>query len=141
MWIKVGLEKINTYKGVTVKTLLDSGAMGMFIDKKFVEEQGFKIEKLKRLLKVKNIDGLDNSGRKIKNKVECNMYFEKHMERIRMDVYKLRRMKVILDIPWLVAYNPEVDWEKGEVKMTRCPSWCGRSKKKKERKYGWQRKQ
>ena len=28
---------------------------------------------------------------------------------------------MILNILWLVAHNPEIDWEKGEVKMIRCP--------------------
>jgi len=27
-------------------------------------------------------------------------------------------------IPWLVAYNLEINWEIGEVRMTRCPSIC-----------------
>jgi len=31
-------------------------------------------------------------------------------------------------MPWLVAHNPEIDWEKGEVKMTCCPPICGRRK-------------
>ena len=41
-----------------------------------------------------------------------------------MDICKLGRKKVILGMPWLAAHNPEIDWEKGEVKMTRCPPWC-----------------
>jgi len=24
-------------------------------------------------------------------------------------------------MPWLAVHNPEIDWEKGEVRMTRCP--------------------
>jgi len=31
-----------------------------------------------------------------------------------------------------VAHNPEIDWEKGEVKMTRCPPWCGKDNRSKE---------
>jgi len=27
----------------------------------------------------------------------------------------------------LVAHNPEIDWEKGEVRMTRCPPLCGKA--------------
>ena len=27
---------------------------------------------------------------------------------------------------WLAAHNPEIDWEKGEVRMTRCPPLCGK---------------
>ena len=34
----------------------------------------------------------------------------------------------------MTAYNPEIDWEKGEVKMTQCPSICGKKKQGKEKK-------
>ena len=34
--MQVEVEKINTHKGVSVKALLDSGATGLFVDKKFV---------------------------------------------------------------------------------------------------------
>ena len=36
VWMKVGLEKLENHKGVAVKTLLDSGATGLFIDTTFV---------------------------------------------------------------------------------------------------------
>jgi len=32
----------------------------------------------------------------------------------------LEKTEVILGIFWLVAHNPEIDWEKREVKMTQC---------------------
>jgi len=38
VWIKIGLEKLDMHKGVTVKALLDSRATGMFIDKEFTEK-------------------------------------------------------------------------------------------------------
>jgi len=38
VWIQVEVEKINTYKGISVKTLLNSRAMELFADKKFVEK-------------------------------------------------------------------------------------------------------
>ena len=45
-----------------------------------------------------------------------------------MDVCNLGKTEVILGMPWLTAHNPEIDWEKGEVKMTHCPPICGRRK-------------
>jgi len=30
-----------------------------------------------------------------------------------MDVCKLGKTDMILGMPWLVAHNPEIDWEKG----------------------------
>ena len=137
--MRIGMEKINTHEGVTVKALLDSGATGMFMDRKFTEKNGFKMKKLERPLKVTNVDGSNNNGGNIMYEVECNVYYKGHQERMRFDVCSLGRTKVILGMPWLAAHNPEIDWEKGEVKMTRCPPWCGkdnRSKKAKE----WQEK-
>jgi len=46
VWLEVGIEKLDNHDGVTVKALLDSGATGIFVDKKFVEEHSFRLEKL-----------------------------------------------------------------------------------------------
>jgi len=132
VWMRIGMEKINTHEGVTVKALLDSGATGMFVDRKFAERHGFKLEKLEKPLIVINVDGSNNSGGRITHEIECNVYYRGHQERMRFDVYNLGRTEVILGMPWLAAHNPEIDWEKGEVKMTRCPPWCGKDNRSKE---------
>ena len=67
-------------------------------------------------------------GGAIMHQVECNMFFKEHMERARMDVCDLGKTELILEMPWLAAHNPEIDWEKGEVKMMHCPPICGRRK-------------
>ena len=36
-------------------------------------------------------------------------------------------------MPWLAAHNPEIDWEKREVKMTRCLPICRKRKQEKKR--------
>jgi len=46
--MQVGVEKIDTHKGISVKALLDNGATELFADKKFVEKWRFKKEKLAR---------------------------------------------------------------------------------------------
>ena len=60
--MKVGLEKLESHKGIVVRVLLDSGAAGLFIDTTFAQEKGFKMEKLKKPLLVKNVDGTVNAG-------------------------------------------------------------------------------
>jgi len=35
--MKVGLEKLESYEGVAVKALLDSGVTGLFMDTKFIK--------------------------------------------------------------------------------------------------------
>jgi len=41
---------------------------------------------------------------------------------------------VILGMLWLAAHNLEIDWEKGEVKITCCPSICRKRKQEEEKK-------
>ena len=115
--MKVGLEKLESYEGVAVKMLLDNRAIGLFMDTKFAKEKRFRLEKLETPLLVRNVDGMANVGGAITHQVKCNMLFKGHVERAQIDVYNLEKTKVILSIPWLVAYNPVIDQEKGKIKM------------------------
>jgi len=98
VWLKVGLEKLESHEGVAVKALLDSGATGLFIDTTFAKEKGFKMEKLKKPLLVRNVDGTMNAGGAIMYQVECNMFFKGHMKRARMDICNLGKTELILGI-------------------------------------------
>jgi len=90
---------VDTYEGVIVKALLDSGVTGIFMDKKMAAKHGFRLQKLERPVAVRNVDGMDNSGRAITHQVEVNMYYKSHVERIRMNVCELGKTDVILGIP------------------------------------------
>jgi len=133
VWLNIGVEKIDMHKGVMIKALLDSSATEMFMDRQMAARHGFKLQKLERPLMVKNVDGIVNSGGAIMHQVECNVFYKGHMERIRMDIYDLGKTEVILGMPWLAAHNPEINWETGKVKITRCPPLCGGKSEKKER--------
>ena len=97
------------------------------MDKEMAKRHGFKMTKLERPLKVKNVDGTENSGGNITYQVEVNVFYKNHVERMRMDVCNLEKIEMILEMPWLQAHNPEINWETGEVKMTRCPPLYGRN--------------
>jgi len=133
VWLNIGVEKIDTHEGIMIKALLDNGATGMFMDKQTAARHGFKLQKLERPLVIRNVDGTNNSGGAITHQVECNVFYKGHMERMRMDVCDLGKTEVILGMPWLVAHNPEINWETGEVKITRCPPLCGGKTQKKEK--------
>jgi len=103
VWLNIGVEKIDTHEGVMIKALLDSSATGMFMDRQTAVRHGFKLQKLERLLVVKNVDSTNNSGGAITHQVECNVFYKGHMERMRMDVCDLGKTEVILGMPWLAA--------------------------------------
>jgi len=101
VWLNIGVEKLDTHKGVTVKVLLDSGTMGMFMDKRAAAKHAFILQKLERPIMVRNVDGTNNSGGAITHQVEVNVYYKGHVERMRMDVCDLGKTEVILGMPWL----------------------------------------
>jgi len=109
VWLDIGIERMDTHKGVIIKVLLDSSAMGMFIDRKTVAKHGFRLQKLERPVRVKNVDGTYNSREAITHEVEVNVYYKSHVERMRMDVCDLGRTEVILGMPWLAVHNPEIN--------------------------------
>ena len=77
--MKVGLEKLESHEGVAVKALLDSRATGLFMNTTFAKEKGFKMERMKNPLLVKNVDGTVNIGGAITHQVECNIFFKGHV--------------------------------------------------------------
>ena len=85
-------------------------------------------QKLERPIMVRNVDRTNNSREAITHQVEANVYYKGHVERMRMDICDLGKMEVILGMPWLQAHNPEINWETGEVKMTRYPPLCSRTR-------------
>ena len=62
VWLNIGMEKIDMHEGVMIKALLDSGATGMFMDRQTAAKHGFKLQKLERLLVIRNVDSTNNSG-------------------------------------------------------------------------------
>ena len=62
VWLNIGIKKVDTYERVTVKALLDSRTTEMFMDRKIAARHGFRLQKLERLVQVRNVDGTNNSA-------------------------------------------------------------------------------
>jgi len=107
--MRVGLEKLENHEKVAVRILLDNRAIGLFMDITFAQEKGFKMEKLKKPLLVRNVDRTVNVGGAITHQVEYNIFFKGHVERARINVCNLGKTEVILGMLWLVAHNPEIN--------------------------------
>ena len=124
--VKIGLERIDTQEGVIVEALLDSRAMGLVMSSGFARKQGFKLKKLERPMNIRNVDRSLNKEGPIEYTVEVNIYYQGHRERMEIDVIGGQKWMVILGMPWVACYNPEIDWRTGEVKITRCLEECGK---------------
>jgi len=66
--------------------LLDSGATGLVISSEFAQKQGFKLKSLERLMHIKDINGLLNKEEPIEHMVEVNIYYQRHRERMEIDI-------------------------------------------------------
>ena len=137
--VKIGLERLDTQKGITVEALLDSGATGLVMSSEFARKQGFKLKKLERPMQVRNVDGSFNKEGPIENTVEVNIYYKGHVERTEIDIIGGQKWSVILEMPWLACHNSEIDWSTGEVKMMRCPEKCGKQWRPVQDKSGWEK--
>jgi len=104
------------------------------MDWKIAVRYRFRLQKLKRPIVVKNVDGMNNSVKAIIYQVKVDMYYKSYIERMRMDVYNLRRINIILEILWFQIYNLETNWKIEEVKIIRYLPLYGRNMKLKEEK-------
>ena len=134
VWLNIRVEKMDIYGGIIVKALLDNGITGMFMDQKITVKHGFRLQKLEKLIVVRNVDGTNNSAGAIIYQVEVNVYYKSHIKRIKIDVYNLGKTDIILEILQLQVHNLEINQETREIKMTRCLPLCGRNMKLKKEK-------
>jgi len=124
--VKIVLERIDTQEGVTVEALLDSRTTGLVMSSEFTRKQKFKFKKIENPIYVRNVDGTLNKEGPIENTVEVNIYYQEHRKRTEIDVIGEQKWNIILGMPWLAHYNPEIDWRMGEVKIMRCLEGCER---------------
>ena len=70
------------------------------------------------------MDGTCNSAGDITHYAEIVIDFQGHREKVVAEITELSRHQMILGYTWLKHHNPDIDWETGQVKMTRCPWTC-----------------
>jgi Retroviral aspartyl protease len=97
----------------TVKTLINSGAGGLFIDQNYAKN--FDINYLDELVKAYNVDGTENKREMINACINLKFSVGERKFKEWFYVTGLRKQKIILGFPWLHKYKPIIDWKKGEV--------------------------
>jgi len=84
--VKISLERIDMQKRETVEALLDSKATESVMSSEFARKQRLKLKQIERLIYVQNMDSSFNKEELIEYTVEMNVYYQKHRERIEIDV-------------------------------------------------------
>jgi len=110
----------NTSELHSVKALLNSGATGSFIDRDFVRSKGINTRTLLRNIPVFNVDSSPNEAGQISEVVNVLLRYKTHSKKMLLAVSGLGKQSLILGYNWLKDHNPKVNWEKGEIEMTRC---------------------
>ena len=71
-----------------------------------------------------NVDGTLNQGGSITEEIMLMMSHKEHKEKAIFEVCDLGKATLIVGHPWLRKHKLEINWQMGEVKLTRCPSEC-----------------
>lgn len=104
--------------------MVDSGATATFIHQKFVDENKIRTRKLEKPIPLFNIDGSENHAGFITHVAILDMIIGSHSEKVVFTVTDIGPEDVIIGIDWLKKHNPEVDWTKGSLRLSRCPETC-----------------
>ena len=97
-----------------IKTLIDCGTGGLFIDQNFSKK--FKVKHLEEPIKAFNVDGTKNKKGTIKSHVDLEFRIKHKKFKERFYVTGLGKQTIILRFPWLNKHNPIINWRKGEIK-------------------------
>jgi len=98
-----------------MNALIDSGAGGTFIDKKFTEQNGIALIPIEKKIQIFNADGTKNNSGTIEHCIWLKIQMGKKKISTRFLVTELGKDKMILGLPWLKQYNPKIDWNTGKV--------------------------
>ena len=124
IYIPVLLKTLDTGDQLELSALLDSGATGLFLDSKFVQNNHLNTRKPSRTVPVYNVDGTLNQGGSIKEELDVILTYKGHTEKATFAVCDLGEKPAIIGHTWLFFHNPEINWQTGEVIFSRCPSKC-----------------
>ena len=97
---------------IQTTTMVDSGAMGIFIHPRFVKEHKL-VTKTRTPLIVNNVNG--RLLLCVDQQVEVQMKVRNHTETLTFDVTPLGKHNIVLGLPWLQQHNPTIQWTSRKV--------------------------
>jgi len=104
--LPIEVSTIDTSEMHSVKALLDSRAMGNFIDQDFVRTKGINTQSISCPIPVYNMDGSPNEAGQISEVVDIVLHYKTHSERTLLAVSSLGRQSIILGYTWAQGPQP-----------------------------------
>ena len=108
------------------ESMVDCGASTVFISERAVRDLNLQTEKFFRPIPLSNIDGTLNKAGELTDFVELELRIGDHAHPQIFAVTDIGDDDVIIGIDWLREHNPDIDWAKGSLCLTRCPARCHR---------------
>ena len=108
--LDVEVKMTDTQQIRNVSALLDSGAMGLFIDAMYVEQHCLTTCPLTHPIPVYNIDSTRNKAGSIHLVVDLVLHYRTHAEHAVFAVMSLGKQDMILGFTWLCKHKPKIDW-------------------------------
>jgi len=106
----VSREGRNTDRRFEMNALIDSGAGGTFIDKRFTQQNWITLILIEKPIQAFNMDGTKNNTGTIEHCAWLKIQMGKKKISTRFLATGLGKEKMILGLPWLKQYNPKIDW-------------------------------
>ena len=112
--------------------MVDSGATTKFLSRRFVERNRVTTRRLAKPIPLYNIDGTENRDGTITEVAVLDMAIGDHREKVVFVVTDIGEEDAIIGLDWLREHNPEIDWERGSLRLSRCPETCSTHQKASE---------
>ena len=118
--LKISVCIHSNQKNYDTTAIIDSGATGSFIDTQLARRLNLETTPLSRPVKAINVDGTTNCKGNITREGDVHLSFtdytdHPHEEITRLMVLNLGKPQLILGMPWLQKWNPEIDWARKTI--------------------------
>ena len=106
-----------TSRSTRAAAMIDSGATGLFLSKRFVKKHRVTTHPLTRAIPLLNIDGSDNTNGAVTHFARLNLKAGDYSEELDFLVTDIGPEEVILGLPWLKRVNPKIDFKEGSMNL------------------------
>lgn len=97
-----------------IRAFIDSGADESFMDWGLAKRLGLRTERLERTIKAQDLNG--NYLFTITHGTEpVELHLQDNQEIMTFFLFDSSSHALILGLPWLLCYNPHIDWRSGEI--------------------------